>query len=175
MARYFAYGRNMGSEAMRAAGPGHGYVGRAELRGHRLAFTRRSLLTGTGVADIVRAPERSVWGALYELDEAALAAIDAKEGNGWAYERRPVRVIATSAGGRSATPERAGSDVGDGEGVEAVEQLEAFAYAVIAPDGAHVQPSDEYVAALLRGARERGLPAAYVAELTALAALAGSP
>lgn len=143
---YFAYGRNMGSGAMELACPGHRCLGAAELRDHRLAFARRSLRTGTGVADVLAAPGESVWGALYELDGAQLAAIDEKEGNGWAYERRAVRVIAP-----------------DGE-------LEAFAYAVIAPDGEHVQPSLEYLQALIDGARERGLPEGYVAALAAVVA-----
>jgi gamma-glutamylcyclotransferase (GGCT)/AIG2-like uncharacterized protein YtfP len=141
---YFAYGRNMGTRAMELACPGHRCLGAAELRDHRLAFTRRSLRTGTGVADALAAPGASVWGALYALDAAQLAAIDEKEGAGWAYERRPVRVIA--ADGR---------------------ELDAFAYAVIAPDAEHVQPSREYLQAMLDGARERGLPEAYVAAVAA--------
>jgi gamma-glutamylcyclotransferase len=143
---YFAYGRNMGARTMELACPGHRFLGTAELRDHRLAFTRRSLRTSTGVADVLAAPGGSVWGALYELDDAHLAAIDKKEGAGWAYERRTVRVIAAG------------------------EELRAFAYTVIVPDAAHVQPSGEYVRALLDGARERGLPADYVAALAALAA-----
>ncbi len=144
---YFAYGRNMGMRAMELACPGHRCLGVAELRDHLLAFTRRSLCTGTGVADVLAAPGASVWGMLYELDDTHLSAIDQKEGNGWAYERRGVRVIAT-----------------DGE-------LEAFAYAVIAPDAEHVQPSREYLQALVDGARERGLPADYVAALATVAAI----
>lgn len=143
---YFAYGRNMGTRAMALACPGHRCLGAAELRDHRLAFTRRSLRTGTGVADVLAAPGASVWGALYELDTSQLAAIDEKEGAGWAYERRAVRVIAA-----------------DGE-------LEAFAYSVITPDAEHVQPSREYVQALLDGARERGLPEGYVDALAAVVA-----
>ena len=101
---YFAYGRNMGTHAMELACPGHRFLGAAELREHRLAFTRRSLRTGTGVADILAAPGESVWGALYELDDAHLAAIDEKEGNGWAYERRAVRVFADGASGAEDAP-----------------------------------------------------------------------
>ena len=148
----------MGTLAMQLAYPGHGFLGAAELREHRLAFTRRSLRTGTGVADILPAPGQSVWGALYELDDAHLAAIDAKEGNGWAYERRTVRVILADAGGAGGTG--AAGQAG---------KLEAFAYAVITPDGEHVSPSREYLQALLDGARERGLPDDYVAALGAVA------
>ena len=142
--RYFAYGRNLGSAAMELACPGHRYLGRAELRDHRLAFTRRSRRTGTGVADLLAVPGESVWGALYELDQPDLSALDEKEGNGWAYQRRTVRVL---------------SD-------ECVE-LQAFAYAVITPEDEELFPSPEYLGALLDGARERELPAPYIAALAA--------
>lgn len=91
--RYFTYGSNMEESVMASHCPSHRYIGRAGLPEHRLAFTRRSARTGTGVADIVRADGRSVWGALYELDEAGLFAIDHKEGNGSNYQRTQVRVL----------------------------------------------------------------------------------
>ncbi len=144
---YFAYGRNMGSSTMELACPSSRFLGVAELRDHRLAFTRRSLRTGTGVADVLVAPGASVWGALYELDEADLAALDEKEGNGWAYERKPVRLF--SEDGRS--------------------EHDAFAYVVIEPEPDHVPPSREYLQALLDGARERGLPDTYIEEALAAA------
>jgi gamma-glutamylcyclotransferase len=142
---YFAYGSNMAEQVMDRLCPGHRFLGAAELAGHRLAFTRRSIRTGSGVADIVRAEGQSVWGALYELDDTQLAPIDEKEGNGWAYERRQVRV-------RLAGDER---------------ELQAHAYAVIAPQDAEIRPSVKYLQGLLDAARERALPAAYVAELAA--------
>ena len=142
----------MGTSAMELACPGHRYLGVAELRDHRLAFTRRSLRTGTGVADVLPAPGESAWGALYELDEAHLAALDEKEGNGWAYERKAVRVFGPD--GHSAG--------------------EAFAYVVIRPEPEHVPPSAEYLQALLDGARERGLPETYTAMLTVTAERAKS-
>jgi gamma-glutamylcyclotransferase (GGCT)/AIG2-like uncharacterized protein YtfP len=150
--RYFAYGRNMAASAMELACPGHRYIGPAQLRDHRLAFTRRSLRTGTGVADAIEAAGEHVWGALYELREDDVSALDEKEGNGWAYERRCVRV----AGG-------VGPDL-----------LDALVYTVIEPDGPHIQPSPEYRDALLTGARERGLPSEYVKALAALASSADS-
>jgi gamma-glutamylcyclotransferase (GGCT)/AIG2-like uncharacterized protein YtfP len=142
----------MGASAMELACPGHRFVGHAELRDYRLAFTRRSLRTGTGVADVLPAPGESAWGALYELDEAHLAALDEKEGNGWAYERKAVRVF-----------DRDGHSAG-----------EPFAYVVIRPEPEQVPPSAEYLQALLDGARERGLPEAYAAVLAATAERAKS-
>jgi gamma-glutamylcyclotransferase len=141
--RYFAYGSNMAGKVMDRLCPGHRLLGAAELADHRLAFTRRSIKTDSGVADIVRADGQSVWGALYELDATQLAAIDEKEGNGWAYRRRQVGVRLAIDG----------------------RELHAHAYSVIAPENAEIRPSAKYLQGLLDAARERGLPERYVGEL----------
>ena len=94
---YFAYGSNMADDVMSTRCPTHRVIGVAELRDHQLAFRRRSIRTGTGVADVMPAPGRSVWGVLYELDDSEFPALDAKEGAGWAYER--VRVTVWPEGG----------------------------------------------------------------------------
>jgi gamma-glutamylcyclotransferase (GGCT)/AIG2-like uncharacterized protein YtfP len=142
---YFAYASNMAAETMTRLCPGHRFAGLAELPDHRLAFTRRSIRTGTGVADIVRDSGCSVWGVLYELDAAMLAALDEKEGNGWAYRRNFVSV-------RGA----------DGE------QRRALAYSVIAREADEVRPSPEYLNGVLGAARERALPEDYAAALAAM-------
>jgi gamma-glutamylcyclotransferase (GGCT)/AIG2-like uncharacterized protein YtfP len=141
--RYFAYASNMSAATMQRLCPGHRYLGAAELPGHRLAFTRRSVRTGTGVADILAADGHSVWGSLYELDDPHLAALDEKEGIGWAYERIGVRVRVAGDGG----------------------EREAIAYAVIDPEQSEVEPSGEYLAGLVAAAQERGLPSSYLTEL----------
>jgi gamma-glutamylcyclotransferase (GGCT)/AIG2-like uncharacterized protein YtfP len=146
--RYFAYGSNMAEAVMARLCPGHRYLGVAELPGYRLAFTRRSIRTSSGVADIVRADGQSVWGTLYELEDEHLARIDVKEGNGWAYRRTQVRVR-LGAGARDAR------------------EQDAHVYAVVAPESAEIRPSSQYLSGLLDAAHDRGLPAAYVAELAA--------
>jgi gamma-glutamylcyclotransferase (GGCT)/AIG2-like uncharacterized protein YtfP len=145
--RYFAYGSNMSADVMDRLCPGHRFLGAAQLPGHRLAFTRRSIRTGTGVADAVPAEGHALWGALYEVDAAGLAALDEKEGNGWAYQRKQVRV-------RLGPEER---------------ELDAYAYAVIAPQPEEIGPARRYLLGLLDAGRERGLPEDYVAELAARA------
>jgi gamma-glutamylcyclotransferase (GGCT)/AIG2-like uncharacterized protein YtfP len=145
---YFAYGANMAESVMAEHCPGHVFVGVAELPGHRFAFSRRSVRTGTGVADVVTDLARSVWGVLYEVDD--LAALDAKEGAGWAYDRCPVTVRV------------------DGE------PRDAIAYKVQRPEPDEVAPSDEYVAGILTAARARGLPGDYIEQLRAISAAAGS-
>jgi gamma-glutamylcyclotransferase (GGCT)/AIG2-like uncharacterized protein YtfP len=140
---YFAYGSNMSADVMDRICAGHRFLGVAELAGYRLAFTRRSIRTASGVADIVPAAGFSVWGALYEVDGSCLAAIDEKEGNGWAYLRRRLRV-------------RLRGDT---------DELDAHAYAVIAPEQAEIRPAPTYLQGLLEAARERGLPEDYTADL----------
>jgi gamma-glutamylcyclotransferase (GGCT)/AIG2-like uncharacterized protein YtfP len=143
---YFAYGSNMAAATMGRVCPGHQTIGIAELARYRLAFSRRSLRTGTGVADIVPDARHSLWGVLYELDAAMLAALDEKEGNGWAYERRPVPVRRDGVG----------------------EAQDALAYRVIAPEPIEVRPSGEYLRGLLDAARNRELPDRYIAAMAAM-------
>lgn len=119
--------------------PGHSVVGVAELPGHRFAFSRRSVRTGTGVADVVADPARSVWGVLYEVGD--LATLDAKEGAGWAYDRCGVEV-----------------KVGD-------ETVAAVTYKVKTPEPDEVRPSDVYIAGIIEAAKARGLPADYIDQL----------
>jgi gamma-glutamylcyclotransferase (GGCT)/AIG2-like uncharacterized protein YtfP len=144
MTEYFAYGSNMASAVMAEACPRHRYLGRARLPGHRLAFTRRSVRTGTGVADVVADPEREVWGALYALAGENLEALDRKEGAGWAYERTSLRVHAD-----------------DGAAHDAV------AYVVLAPSPVEIAPSALYARGLIEAALERALPEDYIEALSA--------
>ena len=140
---YFAYASNMAPEVITRLCPRARYLGVARLTDHRLAFTRRSVRTGTGVADIVPAPGETVWGALYELDGSELAAIDRKEGLGWAYTRLAVTVRLITGG-----PERA-----------------AVTYVVARREPTEVAPSREYLGQVIAAARERGLPRQYVVQL----------
>jgi gamma-glutamylcyclotransferase len=131
---YFAYGSNMARGAM----PEARLVSPARLDGYRLALTRRSIRWQAGVLDVVAAPGESVWGALFELDDADLERLDAKEGAGFAYRRIEV-------------------DLDDGR--------RAIAYEVIDKEPGEVPPAPEYSALVLAGARECGLPDDWVSEL----------
>ncbi len=134
---YFAYGSNLDLRQFRRRCPGAVVVGRARLPDHRLAFTRYSSNRRGGVADIVHQPGVEVWGALYEVDEACLAALDEYEGVPQAYRRETVRVV-------------------DDGGLE----REAVAY--IANRTGEFAPSRQYLALIARGARDHGLPEEYV-------------
>lgn len=143
--KHFAYGSNMSRPVMDAACAEHRFLGPARLPGYRFAFMRRSVRTGTGVADIVPDPDGSVWGALYELEQDRLGSLDRKEALGSAYEHFDVVVLT-------------------GEGTS----HRAMAYSVIAKEPVEVRPSLAYVQGLIQGARERSLPEDYLASLQAL-------
>jgi gamma-glutamylcyclotransferase (GGCT)/AIG2-like uncharacterized protein YtfP len=143
--KYFAYGSNMAGAVMEAACAEHRFLGPAQLTGYRFAFMRRSVRTGTGVADIIPDPSGSVWGALYELERERLGELDGKEALGSAYEHLDVVVLTSDGASHS-----------------------AMAYSVIAKEPVEVCPSLAYVQGLVQGARERSLPEDYVASLQAL-------
>lgn len=144
--KYFAYGSNMTGAVMDDACPEHRFLGPARLPAYRLAFMRRSVRTGTGVADILPDPEGSVWGALYELERDRLDGLDRKETLGAAYEHLDVVVLTADGISHS-----------------------AMAYTVIAKEPVEVRPSLAYVQGLILGARERSLPETYLARLQTLA------
>jgi gamma-glutamylcyclotransferase len=143
--KYFAYGSNMAGPVMDGACPEHRFLGPARLPGYRFAFMRRSVRTGTGVADILPDPESSVWGALYELERDRMGRLDRKETLGAAYEHLDVVVLTADGASHN-----------------------AMAYSVIAKEPVEVCPSLAYVQGLILGARERSLPEDYVACLRAL-------
>jgi gamma-glutamylcyclotransferase len=141
---YFAYASNMDEGVMQSRCPAHRFVGVARLDDHRLAFTRRSVRTGTGVADVVSAPGQTVWGVLYELDAEGMRALDRKEGTGWAYKRQQCRVHLLADGS----------------------EHDGITYTVLRREPEEVPPSRAYLERLITAARRRGLPERYIATLT---------
>jgi gamma-glutamylcyclotransferase len=128
--------------------PRHRFLGVAHLDGFRLAFTRRSIRTGTGVADVIPARGDTVWGALYDIEDDELAAIDRKEGYGWAYTR-VMRPVLLEAGGQGQA---------------------AVIYTVQVKEPAQVLPSRQYLDQLIAAAHERRLPEVYVEKLEKMVA-----
>jgi gamma-glutamylcyclotransferase len=145
---YFAYASNMAPEVIAPLCPQHRYLGVARLPDHRLGFTRRSVRTGTGVADVLQARGDMVWGVLYEISDDELAAIDRKEGYDWAYTR--VELPVQLGGGGPACM--------------------AVTYIVRSKEPVEVPPSKRYLGRIIAAARQRGLPDAYVRRLEAVSA-----
>jgi gamma-glutamylcyclotransferase len=145
VALYFAYGSNMATEVMASKCSDISVLGPARLAGYRLAFSRRSIRTGTGVANVVSEAGSSVWGVLYEVSDRCLESLDRKEGYPWAYDRRAIDVT-----------------------LESGERLRALTYVVDQPEPDEVKPSSDYAKGLVAAAEEQGLPAGYVDSLRAL-------
>ena len=141
---YFGYGSNMLTRRLRARVPSATPVGPGRLPSYRLHFHKRSR-DGSGKCNIVPAENSLVHGVLFEVNPAELDALDEAEQRGRGYERRDLTVRGPTS------------------------PVEAFAY-VAQP--AYVEdallPYDWYRALVLAGAREHGLPPAYVDQLAAV-------
>jgi len=144
-ARYFAYGSNLSAGVIEAWAPEARFVGPARLDGFRLAFLRRSARWKAGAADVIPAVGHAVWGALYAVTQEHLAALDRKEFVAQSgYRRREVEVVC--------------------EG----EDVHAATYEVVDKAQDELTPKLDYLALMLRGARERGLPEEWLTHLASL-------
>ena len=139
---YFAYGSNMSPQTMESYSPAAKLVCTARAVDFRLRFSRRSTITGTGVADIFPAPGCSVWGVLYSVSAASLEELDRKEGvclKERAYERFDLTVV--DATGR---------------------YYAGVSYRVRTPTDSEILPSSNYLDVIQQAASERGLPPEYL-------------
>lgn len=144
---YFAYGSNMSRQQMRERCPDHECLGKAVLKDYALCFPRHSPIRNCGVAGLAATPGAEVWGVVYRLHEADLAALDRREGYDPAkpfhvnrYNRQTVRVLMD------------------------VRSVECLTYFARPEPGTHV-PGAGYLATIIEGAVENGLPPDYVAGL----------
>lgn len=142
---YFAYGSNLYWEQMQGRCPSAKFLAVAKLPGHRLAFPRKSGKWNGAVADAVPDPQCEVWGAVYEITPADLAALDGCEGyvpgrKGNAYERRQCEVWLEGDPGNPRTVE---------------------VYFAVPQENPGL-PSREYVDRIVKGARFWKLPQEYI-------------
>jgi hypothetical protein len=85
---YFAFGSLLDQERLRELSPTAFPLRRAKIPHHALCFTGCSQAWGGGTATIGLAPNRDLWGGLYEIDEEGRAAIErsgAEDGYVWAF------------------------------------------------------------------------------------------
>ena len=139
---YFAYGSNMQTATFRGRrGIEFAEARSGRLAGWRLVFDKPPLVpVGEAFANIIADPEATVLGALYRISEEDLGHIDLTEGvligN---YQRIPVTVALHGS----------------------AETVEAFTLTCAQSDPT-LKPSTRYMALLIEGAIEHGLPADYV-------------
>jgi len=150
---WFLYGSSLDRQAFRAWAGEHGYAPpdlsrafAARLDGWRLAFDVASRYWGGAVGSLLPAPGRSVEGLALPMPGSARGLAEHKEGAvSGLYVPQPVEV-APLAGGPAAA---------------------AVAW-VSSPDRrlpAEAPPSATWLDAVIRGARDAGLSAAWIAEL----------
>ncbi len=141
MPLYFAYGSNLKLERLTGRVGEVGLAGIAALPDHRLSFAKRGT-DGSGKACCEAAAGERVWGALYELSDAQLAALDSFE---WGYSHAMVSVERAEGGAVAALTYHA----------------ERFTDEPV--------PFDWYKQLLVEGAREHGMPSEWQARLGAAA------
>lgn len=136
---YFAYGSNMSTPRILARVPLVRVHGRATLNRHQLRFHKRGR-DGSGKCDAFETGSLHdlVCGALFELPLGAKSELDRHEGLGNGYERKEVEILTQS-----------------GQMVTALTY-----YATHIEPG--LAPYHWYKHHVLAGAREHGLPEAYM-------------
>ena len=153
---YFAYGSNMQRATLcgrRGVEPARALAARAA--GWRLALDKPPLVAvGEAFASIVPDPHAAVLGVLYELTPADWEHVELTEG---------VRI-----GNYRSVTLRASSLAGPAL------EVDAFALASDRRDPT-LMPSERYMACLVAGAEEHGLPPEYVAFLRAVPARPETP
>ena len=133
MPLYFAYGSNLLSHRLIARCPSARAMGPGRLRQRRLTFSKYSFIDGSGKATLQPGSE-DAHGVLYRLTTADLAVLDRIEGVGKGYDRLTVEIESDR------------------------QTLAAETYLATAPvDGQ--APFDWYLALILAGMLEHGLPA----------------
>jgi cation transport regulator ChaC len=137
---YFAYASNMSRTQVeqRAGAPAEERV--ARLDNYELNFDKVAR-GGTGMANLLPAEGKTVWGVLYRVSEQQMRALDRFEGVPEHYRRSEVNVIDA-----------------DGNRIGAQVYLARKVRKGLKPDRV-------YLARILQGAEEHALPAEYIAQL----------
>ncbi len=139
----FAYGSNMPTARIQARCPSAKALGVAELRGYELRWHKVSN-DGSGKCDIVKSDVQgaSVFGVLYEISSGEKPDLNRAEGLGRGYDEVQIAVLHNG------------------------EEITVTAYKATDTNSA-ILPYTWYRALAAFGAREHGLPAAYIALLEA--------
>jgi gamma-glutamylcyclotransferase len=135
--RYFAYGSNLVMARMRERGAAFDAARPATLRDHRLTFDKRAR-DGSGRANVARAAGGRVYGVLYELSDAAMEALKPFQSG---YDLVDVIVEAARPDGRR-------------------EAVPARTFVARPERRTDLPPSPSYVALILQGLEDHGLPEA---------------
>lgn len=141
---YFAYGLNLRLEQIKPKCSYLRPLGAARLSGHSLGFFGYSSIWDGAQETLVPDEQQDVWGVVYEMTDYNWSSLDsfedAREDGTGAYFHYPVEVLL------------------DGKMVEATIYKKAL-------QGKPELPSKEYLEQIVAGAKEQGLPEAYISLL----------
>jgi gamma-glutamylcyclotransferase (GGCT)/AIG2-like uncharacterized protein YtfP len=138
---YFAYGSNLLRKQMMHRCPHCRYIGLARLAGWKFEYDGIcDDWSNMAVGNIVKSPNNEVWGAVYTLCESDINKLDGYEDYPTDYSRQSVAVSVQPSG------------------------VKEHAFVYTRPAQKLGQPSKRYEQTILTGARQDGLPEAYVAE-----------
>ncbi|WP_116473083.1 gamma-glutamylcyclotransferase [Zobellella maritima] len=145
---YFAYGSNMSLARLRRRVPSARSLGAYKLTGHALRFHKRGR-DGSAKCDAYATGDDSdhLLGVLFDISESDKKTLDIAEGLGQGYSEKEVAVT-------------------DQNGLAVL----AITYYATHIDDA-LAPYGWYKAHVLAGAREAGLPAAYIRQIEVVAAV----
>lgn len=144
---YFAYGSNLSKErkSKRTGNIRKALV--ARLPQYRFSFTKIGLRSGEIYANIEKDEQSEVWGVAYLCNAEAIQELDRYEGvSGGHYEHAEVTL-----------------ELENGEEPQALTYIAGKKH-ICAPS----KPSAEYLAMILNGAREHGLPSWYIRQIESL-------
>jgi hypothetical protein len=151
----FAFGAELDPDVRRQRFPEHRVLGLAGLRDHQLAFPRFSPEWNGGIAGIQTHHGDTLWGIVYDVNEAGLAALDRVEGfrspgDAHNVSERQVVLVELKRPDDGSVPRR----------------LRVYVY-VPRPSNPS-PPSPAYRDAIVRGARHHALPEEYLPRLEGL-------
>lgn len=144
---YFAYGSNMLITRLKRRAPSAVFVSTCKAKGFTLAWDKISK-DGSGKCTLVVSENKSceVYGGIFEIDSADLPKLDRVEGCGHGYDRKQITV-----------QDQNGND----------QRTTTY---IAADQSRHsgLKPYTWYYDIVVTGARELGLPATYVKELSGI-------
>jgi hypothetical protein len=143
-AKVFAYGSNMLTERLRRRVPSARAICVATLSGYELRWHKVSK-DGSGKCDVVKSPQKNVLGVVFEVLSSEKPVLDAEEGLGKGYEEMSVAL-----------------DTANGP-------LKVQTYYATNIDPT-IAPYTWYKALVIAGAKQHGLPDAYISALEQVAA-----
>ena len=136
---YFSYGSNISLEKMQKLCPQAILIGVGYLSDYQLVFTTHLEQRSRGGADVVPQADAQVWGLVYQISDAELAAMDANKFYPEIYDRIEVYIQLRDTQATTI----------------------AWTYVMQDKQKSFAQPSADYIQLLLNAAQANGFPMAY--------------